>query len=550
MLLRHLSLRDFPLRHFPFQAPRLPRRGGPLALACAALLALHGAPAVAGTLRVASAFDPQTMDPHALALLYHSRVAFQVYDTLVSRDEQFRLEPALATEWKQLNPSTWRLTLRQGVSFHDGSPFTVDDAVFSLERAMGPGSQRSFQLTGVAAVKKIDAATIELQLKQPDAVLPDKLLYVAMMSRAWCRQHGVEKAQDFNAKQETFAVRNANGTGAFKLVSYAPDAKLELVKNPAWWGWKDAKRSGNLDGAVFLPIKSDATRLAALSSGEVDVVLDPPFQDVARLKQDAKISVRSTTDLGTQYLTFDQARNELTNGDVKDRNPFKDVRVRRAVAHAINVDLIIQKVLRGQATPTGSFFSPMVDGYDATLDKRLPYDPGKAKALLAEAGYPNGFGVTLDCVNVAWREAVCQAASAMLTQVGIRTQLRSSPTNQFFPKLSQGTASFIEFGWTPTTDPWNTLNGLVRTHDPAGGGTFNAGRYSNPQLDTLIDAVRVEPDLVKRRARVGVALRLIADEMPYLPLYRRTLNWATSKKVQLVQWPNDTLELRWVKLAP
>jgi len=255
-------------------------------------------------------------------------------------------------------------------------------------------------------------------------------------------------------------------------------------------------------------------------------------------------------DLGTQYLTFDQARNELTNGDVKDRNPFKDLRVRRAVAHAIHVDLIIQKVLRGQATATGSFISPLVDGYDATLDKRLPYDPARAKALLAEAGYANGFGVTLDCVNVAWREAVCQAAAAMLTQVGIRTQLRASPTNQFFPKLSQGTASFIEYGWTPTTDPWSTLNSLVRTYDPAGGGTFNAGRYSNPQLDPLIDAVRVEPDLVKRRARVGVALRLIADDMPYLPLYRRTLNWAMAKKVQLVQWPNDTVELRWVKVAP
>jgi peptide/nickel transport system substrate-binding protein len=516
---------------------------GAAALACAV-------PAPAATLRVASAFDPQTLDPHALALLYHTRVVFQMYDTLVSRDEQFRLEPALATEWKQLAPTTWRITLRQGVTFHDGSPFSADDAVFSLERAMGPGSQRSFQLTGIAAVKKIDASTLELQLKQPDAVLPDKLLYVAMMSRAWCRQHGVERAQDFNAKQEAFAVRNANGTGAYKLASYAPDAKLELVRNPAWWGWKDARRTGNVDSVSFLPIKSDATRLAALSSGEVDLVLDPPFQDVARLKQDPRLTVKSTTDLGTQYLTFDQARNELVNGDVKDRNPFKDRRVRQAVAHAINVDLIIQKVLRGQATPTGSFISPLVDGYDATLDKRLPHDPAKAKALLAEAGYPNGFGVTLDCVNVAWREAVCQAAAAMLSQVGIRTQLRSSPTNQFFPKLSQGTASFIEYGWTPTTDPWSTLNSLVRSFDPAGGGTFNAGRYSNPQLDTLIDAVRVEPDLVKRRARVGVALRLITDEMPYLPLYRRTLNWAMARKVQLVQWPNDTVELRWVKVAP
>jgi peptide/nickel transport system substrate-binding protein len=218
------------------------------------------------------------------------------------------------------------------------------------------------------------------------------------------------------------------------------------------------------------------------------------------------------------------------------------------VAHAINVELIVQKVLRGQGTPTGSFIAPLVDGHLPELDRRLPYDPAKARALLAEAGYPNGFGVTLDCVNIAWREAVCQASAAMLSQVGIRTQLRSSPTNQFFPKLSQATASFVEFGWTPATDAWSTLNGLFRTFDPAGGGTFNAGRYSNPQLDTLIDAVRAEPDITKRRARVGVALRMIHDDLPLLPLYRRKLNWAMSPKVQVVQWPSDTIELRWARL--
>jgi ABC-type transport system substrate-binding protein len=149
------------------------------------------------------------------------------------------------------------------------------------------------------------------------------------------------------------------------------------------------------------------------------------------------------------------------------------------------------------AVPTGGFMSTLVDGSPAELDRRLPYDPAKAKALLAEAGYPNGFSVVLDCVNVAWREAVCQAMTAMLTQVGIRATLRSSPTNQFFPKLSQGTGSLVEFGWTPTTEAWGSLNALFRTWDKSGLGTFNAGRYSNPKLDTLIDAMRVEPDLTR-----------------------------------------------------
>jgi peptide/nickel transport system substrate-binding protein len=192
--------------------------------------------------------------------------------------------------------------------------------------------------------------------------------------------------------------------------------------------------------------------------------------------------------------------------------------------------------------------SPKVDGSPAELDKRLPFDPAKAKALLAEAGYPNGFSVDLDCVNVPWREAVCQAMTAMLTQVGIRTTLRSSPTNQFFPKLTGATASFMEFGWTPNPDAWASLNALFRTWDKTGGGTFNAGRYSNPKLDVLIDSMRVEPDLTRRRAMVGVALRLVGDDLPFIPLYRRTLTWAMAKKVSLVQWPADLPELRWARI--
>lgn len=515
------------------------------ALAAAALALPLAAGAAA--LRIASAFDPQTMDPHGLALLYHSRVVTQVYESLVNRDAQFKLEPSLAQSWQMVSPTLWRFKLRPGVKFHDGSAFTADDAVFSVERALGPTSQRAFTLKAVAAVKKVDDTTIEFQLSSPDAVLPEKLLQVAMMSRAWCRAHGVERAQDFNGKQETYAVRNANGTGPFRLKTYQPDVRTELERHDAWWGRADA-RNGNVDAVSFVAIRSDATRLAALASGEVDLVYDPPFQDVERLKQDPKITITTTTDLGTQYFTFDQSRNELLHGDVKDRNPFKDRRVRQAVAQALNVDLIVQKVLRGQGVPTGSLLSPLVDGYLPELDKRLPYDPAKAKALLAEAGYANGFAVTLDCVNVAWREAVCQAATAMLNQVGIRATLRASPTNVFFPKLSQASASFVEFGWTPTTDSWSTLNALFHTWDPQGGGTFNAGRYSNAQLDTLIDAVRTEPDLTRRRARVGVALRLVADDLAYIPLYRRKLNWAMARKVQAVQWPSDQAELRWVKI--
>lgn len=508
------------------------------------VLLLASAPAAAKTLRFASAFDPQTMDPHALALLYHTRVVTQIYEGLVNRGPDFRIEPSLAVSWEPLDGARrWRFRLRPDVTFHGGEKFTADDAVFSIERALGPNSQRRFAMRGVLGAKKVDDLTIDVLLEAPDAVLPEKLWLVAMMSRSWATKHGVEKAQDFNGKQETYAVRNANGTGPYRLDRFEADKQTRLVAHPGWWG-----KRGNVTEIAYLVIQADATRLAALASGEVDLVIDPPFQDVARLRQDGRIKLVETTDIGTQYFTFDQFRDELQHSNVKGKNPFRDVRVRRAVYHAVDVELIIQKVLRGQAKSTGSLISPLVDGYVPELDRRLPHDPAAARRLLAEAGYPNGFSVTLDCVNVKFREAVCQAAAAMLTQVGIRTTLQSAPSALFFPKLTKYDTSFIEYGWSPGTEPWPTFQALFRSSDGKGSGAFNAGRYSNPKVDALIDAIRVEPDIGRRRSMIRETLELLHADIPFIPLYRRTLTWAMRPNVRVAQWPNDVLEMRFVNI--
>ncbi|NJN00654.1 MAG: hypothetical protein HC793_03400 [Aquincola sp.] len=330
------------------------------------------------------------MDPHGIALLYHSRIVFNLYDSLVNRDPEFRIEPGLATAWQLVNPTVWRFKLRAGVKFHDGSAFTADDVVFSIQRALSPPSQRSFQLKGVTGARKVDELTVEMLTDAPDAVLPEKLVFLPMMSKAWSERHGVQKAQDFNAKQETFAVRNAMGTGPFQLERYEPDVRTVLKRHTGWWGhaMKDDKRNGNVDEITFVTIKSDATRLAALASGEVDLVLDPPYQDIRRLQNNPGITLTQTADIGQQYLGFDQSRPELEGSDVKGRNPFKDLRVRQAVYHAINVPLIVDKVLRGQAQPTGAFLSPMVDGSPAELDKRLPYDPARATQAAGRGRLP------------------------------------------------------------------------------------------------------------------------------------------------------------------
>jgi peptide/nickel transport system substrate-binding protein len=499
-------------------------------------------------LRFASAFDPQTMDPHSLALLYQSRVVTQIYEGLINRGKDFKPEPSLATSWEMVNPTTWRFRLRTGVKFHDGTPFVADDAVFSIERALDKASQRKNQMLGITGARKIDASTIEVLTSAPDAVLPDKLFLVAMMSKAWAEKNNVAKPQDYNAKQETFAVRNANGTGPFMLVRYEADVRTTLKANPSWWGRGTPQGGGNLDEMQYQVIQADATRLAALQSGQVDFVIDPPFQDLSRLKADPSLKTSQVDDIGTQYLAMDQHSAELAGSDVKGKNPFKDLRVRRAVQLAIDTDLIVKQVLRGEGKVTGSFVSPLVDGYLSEFEQRPKSDAAAARALLKEAGYENGFSLQMDCVNVAWRASVCQAAAAMLERVGIRANLVTSPSSVFFPKLSQGSGSLLEFGWSAAPDPWGTLQSLVRTNDGLAAGAFNAGRYSNPKLDALIDSLRVEPDLAKRRAMVGDALRIIAAEMPLVPLYRRQLNWVMRPNIDVVHWPNDVLELRWVTM--
>jgi peptide/nickel transport system substrate-binding protein len=281
----------------------------------------------------------------------------------------------------------------------------------------------------------------------------------------------------------------------------------------------------------------------------VDFIIDPPFQDVSRLKQEGRFKLEQVTDIGTQFLGFDQSRDELQFSDVKGRNPFKDLRVRRAFYQAIDIGAIVAKVLRGQATATGSYVSRLQDGYVPELDRRLAYDPAAARALLKEAGYAQGFAVTLDCVNVAFRAAVCQAIAGMLAQVGIRATFQPWPTATFFPRVTQATTSFFEFGWSPGTDPWPMLNAIVRSHGADGAGTFNGGRYANARLDGLIDAIRVEPDLSRRRELVGDALRVLGSDLPLIPLYRRTLTWVMRPDISVAQWPNDVLELRFVNVG-
>ena len=509
-----------------------------------ALLMMVTACAVAAharTLRYATQDEPQTLDPHSASLAVTTRLLSNVYEGLVGRDKDFRLVPWLAESWVQLDNRTWRFKLRADVKFHDGSPFTVDDVVFSLERVLSPNSQLKSTVQGVASARKIDRLTVDLIMKEPNPVLLNHLFSFRIMSKAWATRNHALQPQNYRDREDTYASRHANGTGPFMIKERQTDVRTVLLANPHWWNHASPEK-GNVTEVILLPIKSNATRAAALLSGEVDFVNDPPPQDIARLKSGTDIKVVESPEQRVQYLVFDVDRDQLLYSNVKKKNPFKDVRVRRAVAHAIDVEAIRTKVMRKLSLPIGSIVTSTEQGYAKDADVRLPLDRAKARALLAEAGYPDGFEVTLDCGNNQPAADICQAIPPMLAQIGIKVAPNIVPTANYFGKLQRLDTSFYLLSWgTPTSDALYTLQFTLHTpvDDSSGSGDGNYGRYANPKFDYLVDKARIEVNLGKRDALLREALLIVSHDLPILPLHQSIIPWAMRKNVSAVFPPNS-----------
>jgi peptide/nickel transport system substrate-binding protein len=514
-----------------------------IAIALAGLQPAHAA-APARIFRYASQIDPGTMDPHALASLYHTRVISQIYESLTGRDEKYRLAPRLAASWSLVDPHTWRFQLQRGVKFHDGTPFTADDVVFSVERSIAPKSQQHATYPNVTGARKVDDYTVDIVTSQPTPVLPRALTNSRMMSKAWCIAHHVEKPLDFSAKEETFASRNANGTGPFMLKSWEPDVKTALVANPNYWG-----QHGNVTEADFMVVAQAATRLAGLVSGELDFVVDAGVQDIGRLEKTPGIVVGMNEGTGANYLGFDYAHDKLVYGDAGEKNPFRDLRVRQAVRYALDLRAIQSKVMRGLSSTGSAIFTPVVDGWDKRFEKTYPYDPDKAKALLKEAGYPSGFSVVLDCSSQAPTDAVCQAISGMLARVGIKVDFQPRTFNVLLPKVLKHDTSFYVIGWTPASvDAEGVLLPLAHTPKGAGVGEYNFGGYSNPKVDALIDSARVELDEAKRRSTLTEAMTLIDADSGFVPILYRKIVWVMRSTIKTPVMPNDIVDLRFVNM--
>jgi len=515
------------------------------ALIAAALFAL-ALPAGAATLRWAAAGDISTMDPHAnnegFTNFYHDHI----YESLVTRGKDLKVEACLAVSWQALSPTVTRFKLRPNVKFHDGTPFTADDVVFTFQRALSDTSNFKPYLAGVKEAKVVDNLTVDVITDGPAPVLLGQLTEVRIMSRAWATKHNVLKPQDYKNKEETYAVRNANGTGPYILRSRDADVKTVAVRNSNWWG----KMEGNVDEMIYTPIKQDSTRMAALLSGEIDFVLDPPPQDIGRLKQDPKIKVLEGMENRTIFLGMDQWRDELQYSGVKGKNPFKDKRVREAMQAAIDVNALKSQVMRGLSVPTAVMYAPQVDGYPKELDKVKGPDRAKAKKLLAEAGYPNGFDVTLDCPNNRYvnDEKLCVAIAAMLAQVEVKVRVNAMPRANYFPKIQNLDTSFYMLGWgVPTFDSQYALQSLIRTRvEKTPNGDYNLGKYSNAKVDENIDKLTTEVDPKKRAALAVEASKIHMDDVGHIPLHFQVIPWAMRSNVSVVHRADNKLMVKWV----
>jgi peptide/nickel transport system substrate-binding protein len=506
-------------------------------------------PAQAKTFKWASAADIPTWDVHSQNNALGNGVHASVYESLFYYNKKFELEPVLATGYKQLNPSQVRITLRQGVKFHDGAAFNADDAKFSLERAMSKTSNYGVYTQGIDRVVKVDDYTIDIFTKGPNPVLLRQMTELRMMDRDWAEKNKSLEPKDIKTKDENFAHRNANGTGPFMLKSWEQDVKLVLVKNPNWWG--KPVDGGNVTEIVYTPIKSEATRVAALLSGEVDMVLDPSPADLAKLRTAANLKVVDGAENRTIFFGMDQFRDELPGSNVKGKNPLKDVRVRKALYQAIDVQTIARVTMRGLAQPTGALISPQVNGWTKKADARWPYDVEAAKKLLAEAGYPQGFEVDFACPNNRYinDEEICQSVAAMWARIGVKAKLRTLPLSTYFPMIQRFEASIYMLGWgVPTFDALYSLQSLVRSVGAGGDGNYNVGRFSNPQLDALVERIKAEVDQKTRNQLIEQALVLSHQDVSHIPLHNQVIPWAMKKNVELTHRADNRIDMRGVKV--
>lgn len=501
----------------------------------------------AQTLRWAAQNDILTLDPHSQNHATTNAILMHTYESLARYNEKFQVEPALATKWTTISPTQIRFELRKGVKFQDGTPFTADDVVFSFNRVRQPQGTMQIYVTGINEVRKIDDHTIDMILSGPNPILLRNIIDFRIMSKAWAEKNRATQVQDFKAKEENFASRNAMGTGPYRITGWTPEQRVTMTIHTGWWD----KHQNNVKEVVYSPIKSDPTRVAALLSGDVDLLTDVPTQDMAKLRAESKLKVVDGPEVRTIYYAPDVGSPELKYSNIKGKNPFADKRVRQALSMAIDRETIKRNLMRGLSIPAGLLVAPGVNGNTPELDVPTRYDLDGAKKLMAEAGYPDGFEIRMNCPNNRYvnDEEICQAVVAMWARLGVKAQLMAEGMATFALKFQNFDSSLYMLGWgVATYDAQYTLQSLVRTRTSGADGNYNFSKISDPVLDRLIDSMKTETDTAKRNGIIRDALVRLRDEVWLIPLHHQMRPWVMKQGVTTTHRSDDRPEARFTSI--
>jgi peptide/nickel transport system substrate-binding protein len=517
-------------------------RGAVCALTLGA--AAMAAPAAATTFTWATGNDILGLDPHANNHGVTNAMKSNFYEPLVRREADGSLAAALAERWEQPTANTWRFHLRRNVRFHDGTPFTAADVVMSAERVRQ--NDMAYTLQSVTAVRAIDDHTVEMETRGPNPILLQDLTLFFIMSRNWVQANnamGVARAGQPGANT-AFPQLNAMGTGPFRVVERVADERTVLVPNPTYWN--AAAMNHGITRAVFRPIASAPTRLAALLSRELDVMYHVPLQNVQQVQQAQGVRLVQGPTARSIYFAMDVERAESLDEPGRP-NPLRDVRVRRAMYQAIDMGTITRVILRNSTVASGLPIGTAIGGHVPALAERLPFDPDAARRLLTEAGYPNGFRITLNCPNNRYvnDEAICQAATAMLQRVGIQARLNAMPFGRFLQGGGNGEFQFYLLGWTPGNfDMTNPARELL------GEGSFNWGKFNDARMNELAREIgTISPQDPRRQQLATEYWTRFRDLLPMIPLHQEPQIFAVRETVaDFTMRVQEDLELRHVRM--
>lgn len=521
-----------------------------LLTATCVLHALTG-PLAARTISWARSGDAPTLDPHAFTGSYALSLNQQIYEPLLLRDAQGKTTPALAESWGLTSdPLVWEFRLRRGVTFHDGQPFTADDVVFSINRARQPAAGVSAVLAAVEQVTAVESHLVSVRTRGPTPLLPANLTHVLIMSKVWAEKNGAAAIVPAPDLPRAHTFRSANGTGPFALVSREFGNRTVMRRHDAYWG--NAQAPVDIVELVYRVLPNDTERVQALVSGEIDFLQDVPVNELPRLQAIKTLTVSTGPENRSVFIGLNVDPGDRAQAGAEGRNPLADRRVREAVSTAINRQAIQRTVLLGQAIPTGTVAPPSINGYPRQLDRFPPHDIARAKALLADAGYPNGFRIKLDCPSAGYArsEAICRAVAAQLAQAGINTEpvIRSFADHRALIRNSAAKPDAYLFSIdAPTFDSEQLLLALFHTRN-AEAGLLNATQFSNPDIDRLIRSLAGQLDFTQRTQAIAQIWRTLQEETVYVPLHIQTLAYAMKSDLVVPVDIENQPELRFARI--